>query len=338
MGNSGGDRPKNLLAPISKPRITVPPVRTRPCTEDIGGIQMTIEGGEGSTSIFSTLDHDAVPTRNRSRRGGRDEFVNRSTGGSTYAARVRELERHQRVPRRGDVSTNGRCYQDVHNDRRIPRDDIRNADADDAPNRPPKDTSSPYRDAIGDDPTTYSERASARGGQRSPAALPTHTTDRYVRLQSKPSKGQAEPSRAPLPPTGLPNRTFTRRPTSRGTIPGSPYRPASAPTPGSRTYSADSPVIRMATCTSGTTSADPTSMPAGYHRDGHPDVRLEQPAHWGHHMNKIPFGSTLERALPHTERLDRIAERSFLAGSDPEGAAAVRHPLLAATRRPSRSW
>lgn len=175
LGNSGGDRPKNLLAPISKPRITVPPVRTRPCTEDIGGIRMTIEGGEGSTSIFSTLDHDAVPTRNGSRRGGRDEFVNRSTGGSTYAARVRELERHQRVPRRGDVPTNGRCYQDVHNDRRIPRDDIRNADADDAPNRPPKDTSSPYRDAIGDDPTTYSERASARGvPQRSP---PTQRTD-----------------------------------------------------------------------------------------------------------------------------------------------------------------
>lgn len=82
----GGDRPKNLLAPISKPRITVPPVWTRPCTEDIGGIQMTIEGGEG-------------PRRERE-----DEFVDRPTSRSTHSTRVRELEQQRRVPRRGATS------------------------------------------------------------------------------------------------------------------------------------------------------------------------------------------------------------------------------------------
>lgn len=62
------------------------------------------------------------------------------------------------------------------------------------------------------------------------------------------------------------------------------------------------PVMCMSTCTPGTTSTDPTSVPAGHHRDAHPDALLEQPAppgcFTGGDANKISPSTPLEGSAP----------------------------------------
>lgn len=75
------------------------------------------------------------------------------------------------------------------------------------------------------------------------------------------------------------------------------------------------PVTCMSTCTPGTTSTDPTSVPAGHHRDAHPDALLEQPAPRdaspGVTRSRSRLAPPSRGALLHVEQLDRVAEEVF---------------------------
>lgn len=80
------------------------------------------------------------------------------------------------------------------------------------------------------------------------------------------------------------------------------------------------PVACMSTCTPGTTSTDPTSVPAGHHRDAHPDALLEQPAPPGCFAGgdaiKISPGTPIEGSAP-ARRAARSGCRRSLPGPRP---------------------
>lgn len=130
------------------------------------------------------------------------------------------------------------------------------------------------------------------------------------------------PSRAPPPPPGPPSRTSTRRPP--------PSRCPGQPSTASPDCHVDplqplhqvqeptrwtTPATYWSTCTPGTTSTDPTSMPEGHHGDDHQESLLEQPAPPG-----APQGATRTRSRPappskgallRIERFDRVAAEVF---------------------------
>lgn len=146
---------------------------------------MAIEGGErgpnGSPNIFLAIKHDAVTTRNRSGRGGRERIGDLGGHQERAVHVLRLLEPHRHVPRTGcQRPTRGTSRRSTPPSTRTEGDDFGNVDVDVAPYRSPGSTASSYENVIGDVTGTYAERNPDRAGRRSTDAPPAGAVYRNV--------------------------------------------------------------------------------------------------------------------------------------------------------------
>lgn len=210
---------------------------------------MAIEGGErgpnGSPNIFSAIKHDAVTTRNRSRRGGRERIGDLVDPQGRAVHVLRLLEPHRPVPRTGcQRPTRGTSRRSTPPSTRTEGDDFGNVDVDVAPYRSPGSTASSYENVR----RTQSRSRRAKKSGRAPRRrrVPRH---RHVDgTVEGPGARLQTPSRAPPPAPvhpGSPSNGRTAPPRYRTqvlhAVPGPACRPGTPPVPGSRTHPVDHP-------------------------------------------------------------------------------------------------
>lgn len=242
---------------------------------------MAIEGGKrgpnGSPNPFLAIKRTAMATRNRSGRGGRRRIGDLFAPRGSAVHQVLVPEPHRQVPRNGEQHPPGGTSRvPAPPSTRTEGDDFDDVDVDVPRDRSPGSTASSYGNVTGDVTVTPADRDPDRGDEevrtRPPPAPRTGTSTRR-RDRRRTRRPPADPPRGRhhqrwyIREDRLPVERHRRGAVRRCCTP-SPDRHVDQVQPPpqvqelTRTTSA---ATCTATCTPGTTSTNPTPMPAGCH-------------------------------------------------------------------------
>ena len=329
---------------------------------------MAIEGGErgpnGSPNIFLAIKHDAVTTRNRSRRGGRERIGDLVDPQGRAVHVLRLLEPHRPVPRTGcQRPTRGTSRRSTPPSTRTEGDDF--VDVDVAPYRSPGSTASSYENVIGDVRRTQSRSRRAKKYGRAPRRRRVPERRHVDGTVEGPGARLQTPIEGATTSTGTPRESVER---SYGTtaVPyaGAARRPwtgmSTRYTPRTRFKNSPGRPSRSPACRHArperrrrTRRRCPLAITVMRILMPSPSNLLPRDASPGVTRTRSRLAPPSRGALLHVEQFDRVAEdvfrgldevveRRLRTNSNPAGAAAARlHPLGppdGRTRAPLAPW